>query len=162
MMTLFTTPKAFKGHIADIQHNAIASWARLGCVQRIVLLGDDPGVAGAAQAHGVEHIESIRRNEYGTPLINEMFGAMEDQRPAKVFCYVNADILLLSDFDQAIRRVWYEKRRFLMVGRRTDYDQVGRLSFAEDWEPALRSRIRAVMASSWLCVIRGPTIWLRG
>lgn len=143
VLTLFTVPKAFttNGHIADIQHNAIASWKRLTCVDRVLVIGDDPGVAEAAAEHGVDHEPQMVRNEYGTPLINEMFASVERYSDSRVFCYVNADIMLLSDFSQAVEKVLYRKRRFLMVGRRTDYDQVGRLDFSEGWEPTLRQKV---------------------
>jgi len=118
------------------------SQERLKCVDRVLLIGDDPGVAEAASEHKVDHEPKMMRNEYGTPLINEMFASVEKCSDSRVFCYVNADIMLLTDFSQALERMLYLKRRFLMVGRRTDFDQKGRLDFKEGWEQGLVQRVR--------------------
>jgi hypothetical protein len=58
-------------------------------------------------------------------------------------CYVNADILLLSDFTSAVERVTSWRDRFLMVGRRTELD-VDRLQDfdAPEWEARLRRLAR--------------------
>jgi len=71
MLTIFTIPKAFEGHIGIIQRNAIGSWSRLGC--DVILCGDDPGVSEAAKEVGATHIPDIDRNDYGTPLLSSAF-----------------------------------------------------------------------------------------
>ena len=48
MITVFSIPKAFTGPTALIQHNALASWARLpGC--EVLVFGNERGVAEAAR-----------------------------------------------------------------------------------------------------------------
>ena len=45
MLTIFSTPKPFQGHIGVIQRNAIGSWKQLHPDVEIVLFGDDEGAA---------------------------------------------------------------------------------------------------------------------
>jgi len=40
-LTIFATPKAFRGHFDVIQRNAISSWTKLGV--DVILMGDDAG-----------------------------------------------------------------------------------------------------------------------
>ena len=41
VLTIFATPKAFRGHFDIIQRNAISSWTKLGV--DVILMGDDAG-----------------------------------------------------------------------------------------------------------------------
>jgi len=142
MLTLFTIPKPFRDHFADIQENAIRSWTRLGTGARVVLLGDDPGTGELANRLRVEHLPNIRRNQYGTPLLDDAFRQAEESSTDPHLCYVNADILLGSDFLRAVKMIRQFKRRFLMVGQRTDFDQNGRIDFSDQsWESNLRKRV---------------------
>lgn len=54
MITIFSTPKPFRGHFEIIQRNAIQSWLRLrpGC--EIILLGNDEGTAEFNLRHVAE------------------------------------------------------------------------------------------------------------
>lgn len=140
-LTLFSVPKAFKGNIDLIQRNAIQTWLRLRPQCEIILLGNDPGTAEVAAEFGVRHIPQIARNEYGTPLLNSAFGEAEKAAANLFMCYVNADIIFMSDFMDAVQHVLAEKRRFLLVGRRWDLDLKEHLSFTDGWEAALKSRV---------------------
>jgi len=55
VLTLFTIPKAFNGHIAVIQRNAIQSWMRLHPEIEIILFGADEGTAEAAREFGLRY-----------------------------------------------------------------------------------------------------------
>ncbi len=50
MLTLFSIPKAFDGHLGTIQRNAVRSWTSLGPGVQVVLVGDEPGVAAGARS----------------------------------------------------------------------------------------------------------------
>ena len=63
MLTIFTIPKAFNGHIDIIQRNAIKSWTLLEPKCQVILAGDDEGTDLAARDLGVEHIAKLTRNE---------------------------------------------------------------------------------------------------
>ena len=139
MLTIFSIPKPFGGHIGTIQRNAIQSWLQLSPPCEVVLCGDDPGVAEAASEYGVKHLPDIACNEYGTPLLNAAFDLVQRTAVHPLIAYVNADIIFLSDLTAAVRRVM--DRRFLMVGQRWDLEVGAPIDFkSEDWEPALRKQ----------------------
>ncbi len=141
VLTIFAVPKPFEGHVGRIQRNAIRSWARLHPKCQIILCGNEPGTNGVAAELGAEWIPEIARNQFGTPLLNSVFRAAEERAVFRLLCYVNADILLLSDFVAAAARVDAAKRRFLMVGLRCDLDVTVELSFdSGDWELEMRRR----------------------
>ena len=143
MLTLFTIPTPFLGHIGTIQRNAIGSWIRLRPKPEIVLFGDEPGTAGVAEQYGVRHVPAVRRNELGTPLVNDVFAQASRLGAHDVQCYINADIILLADFMEAIGRVAACRTSFLVVGRRWDLDQAEPLDFHEGWEEQLTRRAHA-------------------
>jgi hypothetical protein len=143
VITLFCVPKAFRGHIEIIQMNAIQSWARLSPFCEIILFGDEEGIAEAACHFGARHIPKVSRNEYGTPLLDDVFFKAQEAASYGVMCYVNADIILTLDIVKAIRCVQEKKRAFLMVGRRWNIDLDQPLDFSEsDWQDRLRAFVR--------------------
>jgi hypothetical protein len=138
MITLFTIPKSFRGHIATIQRNAIQSWLQLRPACEIILFGDDEGAADTAREFGLRHIPDVARNEYGTPLLNSLFELAQAVANHRLLAYVNADIILLSDFMAAVRRIPF--RRFVMVSQRRDLDLNQPWDFSHpDWEAHLRA-----------------------
>lgn len=141
MLTLFTTPKAFEGHIGVIQRNAIASWTRLRPVPEIVLFGNEAGTSDAARRYGVLHEPAIALNEFGTPLVSDLFAKAAALGAHDLQGYVNADILLLADFVSGIRRTAARWRNFLLVGRRWDLDITEPLEFGAGWEVRLRALV---------------------
>lgn len=140
MLTLFTTPKAFDGHIGVIQRNAITSWTRLDPRVEVILLGRDAGTAEL----GIRHEPDVACNDVGVPLVNALFGAAARLARHRLLCYVNADIILFGDFVSAVDQVARQKATFMMVGRRTDFDQTELIDFASpDWETKLRADVQA-------------------
>jgi hypothetical protein len=57
-------------------------------------------------------------------------------------CYVNADVILLSDLLAAVRDVSARFDRYLLIGRRWDLDVPAPLATSAGWEEGLRERIR--------------------
>jgi len=140
MLTLFTIPKPFRGQIAVIQRNALQSWLQLRPACEIILLGSDEGTAETARELGLRHLPEVARNEYGTPLLNSIFERAQAAASHRLLCYVNADIILLSDFLTAVQHIQF--RRFLMVGQRWDMDLDHALDFSQpDWEARLRQQL---------------------
>src|SRR5207245_4092632 len=105
MITFFATPKPFTGHIGVIQRNAITSWTLLRPRPEIVLVGDDQGTAEIAGDLGLCHIPVVRRNEYGTPLLDDIFAKAEAQASDHLLRYINADILVLRDCMMAAQAI---------------------------------------------------------
>ena len=142
MFTVFTIPKAFKGHIKTIQFNAIGSWLRLEPPCQVLLFGNEEGTAEAASQLGVRHIPEIDCSAYGTPLISHAFRLAQKLSSNDLFCYVNADVVLVSDFVSALARV--EGKSFLVVGRRWDVDLGHSIDFNDpSWEPKLLEYVQS-------------------
>jgi hypothetical protein len=140
--TLFSTPKKFDGHIAVIQRNAIASWTRMNPTPEVILFGTDAGTAEIASEFGLRHVPTVKCNEWGTPLVSDLFAQAQQLATGTAVCYVNADIILFDDFAQAISRVASCSDNFLMVGRRTDLNITEPINFQSDWATQLRNRAR--------------------
>jgi hypothetical protein len=122
MLTIFALPKPFKGHIGSIQRNAISQWSRLRPGPEILLFGDEEGTSEFARELDLRHFPEIERNEFGTPLLSDLFAKANTLGSRELLCYVNADIILLGDFMGAVERTRAWRRRFLMVGQRTNID----------------------------------------
>ena len=116
VITFFTIPKPYEGHIATIQRNALASWTRVEPDAQVLVLGDDPGVAEAAAAIDAEYIPDLPRNEYGTPLLDGAFRIAAERRRNDLLCFVNADILFPPSLADAARRAAQLDRPFVIVG----------------------------------------------
>lgn len=140
MITIFSTPKTFKNDIGIIQRDAILSWKKLRPQPEIILLGDDAGVAEAAQEFQVLHIRQIKKSEFGTPLVDDIFEKAQKIAKNRILAYVNADIILMGDFVKAVESIKEEK--FLMVGRRSDLNVKEPINFqATNWEKKLKEKI---------------------
>lgn len=94
MLTLFACPKPFHGEMGAIQQNAIRSWLLLRPKPRVILFGNDYGTEAIAANLGVDHVPNVRRNDYGTPLVNDLFMQVPRLSDSKLLCYVNSDIIL--------------------------------------------------------------------
>lgn len=140
MLTLFSIPKAFAGLEGVIQRNAIQSWRCLHPEVEVILCGDDPGVAEVARELGVQHMPGIARNAYGTPLLRSAFTEVLAQARYDLLCYVNADIILLSDFTRALHEVSIDT--YLLTGQRWNINITERLAFdSATWEAQLRQHV---------------------
>jgi hypothetical protein len=123
MLTIFSCPKPFTNpHINIIQRNAIKSWTLLKPKPEIILLGNDKGVSEICKEFNLIHIPEIERNEYGTPLLNSIFSEAEKVASYQLMCYINADIILMSDFMKAIEAVINQiKPPFLLIWKSLNF-----------------------------------------
>jgi hypothetical protein len=153
MLTIFATPKPFRGHAAVIQRNAIRSWTLLRPACEIILMGNDEGTADIAAELGVRYVPEVARNAFGTPLVSDLFKQAQQLSVSNLFCYVNSDIILMSDFMQAVQRVVDHKSRFLLVGQRWNFDVKEVLEFKPDWEEQLRSQVQTCATLAGACAI---------
>jgi len=142
MVSIFSIPKAFKGHIGTIQRNAITSWMLLRPRPEIILFGNDAGTAEVANELGLRHIPEIASNEYGTPLLNDLFRQAELNAASATMCYINADILVLSDFWRFLARSVENMKKFLIVSERISLDVIEVLRFDRDWEVRFKQRVQ--------------------
>lgn len=139
MITFFATPKPFRGHIGIIQRNAIESWKRIHPDAEVILFGDEEGAAETARELGIRHIPKVVRNIHGTKFLTPIFDQAQEIARHNLLCYVNCDILLLTDFRAALEQVAAVGGDFLMAGQRWDVDLTHPLDFATpDWESDIR------------------------
>lgn len=139
MLTFFTTPKPFAGTSDFIQRNAVGSWQLVHPSVEVILFGDEPGAAEVCRQLGIRHVPKVRRNAHGTKYLADIFDQAQEIAGHNVLCYVNCDILLMSDFTRAVESVSRLKKSFLLAGRRWDVDIQGPLDFQRtDWEEELR------------------------
>ena len=150
LLTLFTVPKSFSGHVGVIQRNAIGSWKQLETDVDVILCGDDDGVSEMAGKLGVRHIPQVERNEYGTPILSSVFHAARAASDTPLLAYVNADIILFHDFVAAAAQL---PQTHLMVGGRWDVELGEQLDFRRSWESSLRQTLDATG-------VRAPPLWI--
>jgi hypothetical protein len=140
LITIFTLPKPFIGHIDTIQRNAIQSWMALGSACKIILIGNEEGIEQIAQEFRLEHIPQVERNEFGTPLLNSAFKKAIDQASDPLLCYLNSDIILLPSFLDVIRMIQFEK--FLAVGQRWNIDMPKSIDFSQrNWGQTIEKQV---------------------
>jgi hypothetical protein len=141
MLTIFSTPKPFKGQANIAQRNAIRSWTLLHPDVEVILIGDDEGAAEVAREFHIRHEPQVRRAELGPKYLDFIFNRAQEIARHEVLCYANCDIMLMSDFRRAVERVAAGQKPFLMVGRRWDTDVTELWDFGlPDWEERLRRR----------------------
>lgn len=147
-LTLFAIPKAFKGHNAIIQRNAITSWTKLTPRPNIILLGKDEGTYEIAKEFGLTHIPEIVCNEFGTPLVNSVFELSERHSKTPWLAYLNADCMLLDDFSKAMEVLDSELTNhqintFFLSSQRIELDLKEPINFEPDnWQNDLRCLVK--------------------
>lgn len=142
-LTLFTMPKAFVGHTATIQKNAIRSWAKLDPKPEIILFGDEAGIKEMAEEVGAMHVPDVARNEFGTPLVDKLFHAGQELARHDTVAYVNADMILMQDFLAGVQKVQASLPNFLLIGRRWDLDVLDEIDFGQvGWRESLLQELR--------------------
>jgi hypothetical protein len=91
---------------------------------------------------GARHVPSIARNEYGTPLVSDVFAQAERLALHDLLCYINTDIIVINDLLEVVSRV--RRPRFLMLGTRWDLDITAPWDFDDpDWDTKLQLETRA-------------------
>jgi hypothetical protein len=141
LITLFSAPKPFiNPHIAMIQRNAIQSWTQLPDVE-VILLGEETGLAEATHEFGVKHIPNVKCNENGTPLISSMFQLARQNSNRDLLCIINADMILMPDFLEAMRRSRLQRDKFVLLSQRWDLDITQPIEFTEGWQNRLSSMV---------------------
>lgn len=141
LITLFSAPKPFTDpHIVMIQHNAIKSWTLLPDVE-VILLGEETGLAEAAKELGVKHIPNVAQNETRVPLISSMFQLARENANSDLLCIINADMILMPDFVEAVKKVKGLRSEFVLLSQRWDFDITKQIDFAEGWQSQLRESV---------------------
>lgn len=162
MLTIFSTPKPFIGHINIIQRNALESWKRMGPEVEVILFGDEEGAAQAARDIGIRHEPDAHRTPSGAKSLPGLFGHAEQIASNDLLCYVNCDIILPHAFLEAVKQAASLNKPFLMVGQRWDTPITEPLDFSQpDWEERVLALARAkgkpmgVWFADYFCYTRG-------
>ncbi len=144
MLTIFSTPKPFLGHIGTIQRNALHSWKLLHPDAEIILFGDDAGTADVCREFGLRHEPIVQRSEFGTKRLDSIFGTAQKIARHNILSYANCDIILTQDFVRALGELLAWRSNFLMIGRRWDVDVTEPLDFsASNWETRILTRAKS-------------------
>lgn len=146
MFTIFAIPKPFHGHIGVIQRNAITSWTLLRPHPEIILFGNEEGTEELSHELNLKHIPGIARNPFGTPLLNDLFEQAEKNSTRGLMCYVNADILLLSEFQSELQKIAAKFKTFLAVSKRINLEIREPIVFESDWQSEIK-RVAAQIGS---------------
>jgi hypothetical protein len=135
VLTIFSTPKPFLGHINVIQRNALRSWKLLHPDVEVILFGDDAGAAEVCREFGARHEPEVLRSELGTKRLDSIFNRAQQVARHPAVCYANCDIILTQDFLDAHRALAAWNHNHLMVGRRWDTDVTEPLHFEnQNWQ----------------------------
>ena len=123
MITFFTVPKPWRGHIMLIQDMALCNWKALPCDKQILTY--ETGGKTTAQ---------------GTPFLDDVFAKAAAEADYDVMMYSNADMLYMPSLVEAIKKVSVCFPKFLMVGQRTDVPSFI-LDFRKpDWDIYLKTK----------------------
>ncbi len=119
------------------------SWTRLEPQPEVILFGNEAGTAEEARELSFRHVGEVEVNEFGTPLMDDIYRKAHAMSRDGLFCFINSDIVLMQDFMDAVERV-RPAGRFLMVGRRWDLDLDSDIDFDDPgWQRGLRRTVEA-------------------
>lgn len=122
-IAFFSHPKPWISPFKEIQTAAVKSWQQLS--DTVTLLGDDEGTPDKAKQLGTQFYPNIRKNEWGTPLVSDIFQHIQSSSHSDVMCYINTDIVLGDDFKSTVSAIVRDKtlgEQWLAIGCRTDLD----------------------------------------
>ena len=147
-VTLFTTTKPFEGRNALAQENALRSWQRLARMRgfEVLVIGSDRGAKEQAKLTGARHIADTHASATGAPYLNRLFAQARSQATFPIIAYLNADIILLDDFQRVVDFAEHQAAQpafpaFLLTARRHDLVVERAIDFQrDDWQATLRSR----------------------
>ena len=148
MITFFTTPKTFTGQYKTNQINALRSWKNLSPQCEIIVFDQLKGADELVNELGIINITDVEKfsTELPLPLINDMFHKANTLSGNPICCYLNADIILPSDFLKKVVRI-HEKllSNYLLVGQRYDVNVNTELYFTIGWEKEFRRNYKNSM-----------------
>jgi hypothetical protein len=124
-ITIFSTPKEFKGITKVDQYNAVISWKKFLPGVQILLIGDDVGTDLCALTLGVQHIKECESNKLGTPFLSSVFSQAQKNADFEILMYINADIVFTHDISSIISTLISDipsEKSFLATGQRYDTD----------------------------------------
>jgi hypothetical protein len=134
VLTIFSAPKGFHGHIGIIQQNAIRSWLSLSPQPKVILFGNEDGMDDVARELNVQHMTAVETNAFGTPLLSYMFRQADAMAAGELMAFVSADIVLTQAGVDAARIAMEWSPHFLLVAQRHDVEVRELMEFDPGWE----------------------------
>jgi hypothetical protein len=122
MFTIFSCPKPFSGNTKDIQINAVKSWLSLSPAPEVILIGDEYGVPEFCKKLNIRNICGVRKNQFGTPLVNSVFEIGQREASNQIVCYINTDIIVTKSFQMIFEYLPRYPKMFMVTGRRWDIE----------------------------------------
>lgn len=120
MITFFTTTHK----ITDPFLNSLESWNRLECVSEVFVFSDNLTQSDLSQYSGKAKVFPSHEQER-PPLVKNLFTDVFENSNNDFFCYLNSDILLLSDFCNSFKECTLKFENFQMIGRRWNWQDDG-------------------------------------
>ena len=102
-LTICCTPKRFDGQFRRIQLNAFRSWAALDPRPFVMVFGSESGTREVCEEFGFTHFPEVKTSPSGIPYLDDLLTKARAECVTSHLGYVNADIILLSDFVSVFR-----------------------------------------------------------
>jgi hypothetical protein len=120
------------------------NWTLLRPRPDVILLGDEAGSPEISNELRLRHVPEVARNEFGTPLVADLFAQAQKMARRDVLCYVNSDIILMNDFMDALSSIlaWRDRSPFLAVGNRWNIEVREPIDFSRGWEKLVLQAVR--------------------
>lgn len=133
MITIFTNPRPFKGPFNILQRNAIKSWMQFPC-QIILFEDEEKTTCKVAQELGLECVSNVKTNEFGTPLLSDVFTKVKSLAKHDIMAQVNTDIILGRDFLDAVLKAKeiMQDNPFFMTGQRYNFNVQGEVQVSKE------------------------------
>lgn len=142
MITFFTTAKDFVSRNKVAQVNAIKSWKIAHEEAEIILFGYSEGAKEISEELKLIYIPDIKTSRQGTPFINDMFEKASNLANNEICCFINADIILYSNFIQSLSDIHnLLKNNYLIVGQRQNINLDKEIDFTTNWESEIDSLV---------------------
>lgn len=142
-LTIFSCLRGWgDDRIAMLQENAVRSWLALTPRPEILLFCDDPdGTADRFGGDGVQVLPQVKRNEWGTPLVSELWRAAEKRADGGILCYANADIVITQAWLDALNVI--DLPEFLAVCKRGEWMNPRAIDFNEcGWHEKINDEVK--------------------
>jgi len=116
-LKIVSTCKPFEGEDAVRQRNAVRSWVNAVGAENVLLVGDEPGVAKTCADFGMANFGPVERLDGRLPSLRGVLGCplLAD---SGTITYVNADVILPSNFADEIAAIQRSFMKFMIVGER--------------------------------------------
>lgn len=141
---IFSIPKPFVDKKTILaQKNAILSWLQIVPKENIIIFSNDLSTQNFCKSYELNCISDIKINAKGTPFLTDAFNKVEQYFNADIYTYINADIILLPQFDSIIKNLSSQLSEFLAIGCRWNVDIDFEIDFnVIDWANRLEDFTR--------------------